>query len=109
MKIIVTGGRDYQDLNKLTKVLDDLKPTMVIQGGASGADSLAKIYALNHSIESKTYMADWKTHGRAAGPIRNRKMLEENSDATVVAFPGGAGTRNCVMTAKELGMKIIIV
>lgn len=109
MKVIVTGGRDYQDLNKLAEVLDKIKPTLIIQGGATGADSLADIYALNKGIECKTYPANWSKHGRAAGPIRNREMLEANRDATVVAFPGGAGTRNCVITAKELGMKVIIV
>jgi hypothetical protein len=109
LKIIVTGGRHYRNFNKVTKVLDELKPTLIIQGGATGADSLALTYAIDRKIESKTYPADWTKHGRAAGPIRNREMLQENLDATVVAFEGGNGTRNCIKTAQLLGMQVIII
>lgn len=109
MKIIVTGGRHYQNENKLTETLDELKPSTIIQGGATGADLLARTYALKNNIQTKTYHADWTKHGRAAGPIRNREMLQENLDATVIAFEGGNGTRNCVKTAQLLGMRIIVV
>lgn len=96
MKVIVTGGRDHLNRQLLYKVLDTLKPNVVIQGGASGADFSAKCWATHHCVHEETYEADWNTHGKAAGPIRNKLMCEENRDAVVVAFKGGRGTENCI-------------
>lgn len=90
-------------------MLDELKPTLIVQGGASGADSLAKRYAKINLIECVTVEADWNKHGKAAGPLRNKKMLEMYPDALVVAFPGGRGTTNCVTTAKVLGLDVMEV
>jgi hypothetical protein len=109
MKVIVSGGRDYNDADSIFEVLRQLEPTLIIHGGCSGADALAASYAVRLGIECRSYCADWSTHGRAAGPIRNRKMLEENQDAILVVFPGGAGTANCAKTADSLGMTIIRV
>jgi hypothetical protein len=107
MKIIVTGGRFFNDYSKVEKALKELNPTFIIQGGASGADRLAIRFALENKIKYQTYQADWKTHKKAAGPIRNRLMLSNNQDALVVAFEGGKGTKNCVDTAISLGMKVV--
>lgn len=125
MKIIVTGGRTYFNRKLLRKILDDYKPTMIIEGGALGADLLAHHYADDNKIENKTYKADWedlshpdarikiradgKKYDAQAGHRRNRKMLEENQDAIVIAFPGGHGTADCVKTANELGMVVVRV
>lgn len=125
MKIIVTGGRTYFNKGILNMELDKQKPTMIIEGGALGADLLAHLYAEDKGIPNKTYKANWedlsqpnarikvrwdgKKYDANAGHRRNKKMLEENLDATVVAFPGGHGTADCVKTARELGMKVILV
>jgi predicted polyphosphate/ATP-dependent NAD kinase len=109
MKVIVTGGRTYDNASKIKEVLDNLNPTLIVQGGATGADALAKIYAEQNSIPFKTYQADWEKHGRSAGPIRNNIMVLENQDATVVAFPGGSGTRSCINLAKRFNLSIIEV
>ena len=55
------------------------------------------------------YPANWKKHGRAAGPIRNKQMLEEAKPDLVIAFPGGAGTANMVKQAREAGVKVEII
>lgn len=107
-KVIVTGGRDYEDYNMVADVLEFLNPEIVIQGGASGADKLADEWASEFS-KSITVEADWKTHGKAAGPIRNKQMLDSHPDAVVVAFPGGKGTENCVSLAKSKNMIILRV
>lgn len=109
MKIIITGGRDYDDKIMVQEVLDLLKPTMIVQGGAFGADQLARNYAEFYKIECITVSADWDTHGKAAGPIRNREMLKAYPDAVVVAFPGGRGTDNCVKTAVAMNMIVLRV
>lgn len=115
MKVIVTGGRDYKNQEHVTKALESVGATIVVHGGANGADSHADKYsewaALNLGIyvETIVYKADWDKYGKAAGPIRNRKMLMENKDAIVLAFSGGQGTNGCVMIARELGMMVFRV
>jgi hypothetical protein len=112
MKAIVCGGRDYDDVECIVKTLceiHDLTPiTSLIHGGAPGADSLAGLWAKNREIKTTVFYADWKAHGRAAGPIRNRQMAETKPDL-VVAFPGGKGTQNMIETAKDYGIKVLEV
>jgi len=109
MKIIVTGGRDYNNANRLNRVLSTLKPTTIVEGGSSGADRLAKDYANSNNIKLLTNQADWDKHGPSAGPLRNKKMILEHPDAIVLAFPGGKGTANCINQAMEYGMVVLLV
>lgn len=108
MRILVTGGRDFGNIRALYKVLDDIKPTEICQGGAKGADLLALNYAIGKNIPHKTYPANWKKHGKAAGMIRNREMLEDFKPDIVVAFPGGVGTAAMVKIAKAAGVLVCI-
>lgn len=108
-EIIVTGGRDFTDQEAVFTILDILDPDLIIQGGAKGADLLAARWADSRGKEYKTYHADWDEHGKAAGHIRNRKMLVSHPDATVVAFQGGRGTANCVDQATKLKMTVHII
>jgi len=92
MKVLVCGGRNLRSPAQVFRALDRLhqeKPiTELMQGGATGADQFAMEWAATKP-EIKRYVchADWETHGRAAGPIRNEKMLTWKPDL-VVAFPG---------------------
>lgn len=124
-RILVCGGRDFNDFRKLSVILDDLchdrgwdsggdeeiwMPVVhVISGGARGADSLAIDWAVSNFLSFDVYNADWKTHGKAAGPIRNQKMLDEGMPDLVVAFPGGKGTADMVFRAKKKGVEVIEV
>lgn len=109
-QVIVTGGRDYADKDKVDLVLGMLYPGMLIQGGANGADALARDWASRFLADgSVTVKADWSKHGKAAGPIRNREMLDAYPRAIVVAFPGGKGTADCVKAARERGMLVLEV
>jgi UDP-N-acetylmuramoylalanine-D-glutamate ligase len=55
------------------------------------------------------FPADWKTHGKAAGPKRNRQMLDDAKPDLVVAFPGGRGTDDMVNKAKSRGVPVVRV
>ena len=111
MKIIVCGGRDYEDYETLTRVLDGVHQrntvTMLIEGGAKGADAHAATWADNNGIPRVTCNANWKYHGKKAGPVRNKVMLSLNPDG-VVAFPGGIGTAGMIELAKAAGVKVLI-
>jgi len=112
MRVLVTGGRDFGDRKLLFDVLDRLHAThgfkVLIHGDASGADRLSGEWATARGITVEAHPADWKKHGRAAGPIRNQKMLEEKPEL-VVAFPGGKGTADMVRKARQAELEVVIV
>lgn len=105
MKVLVTGGRDYGNIIKVFETLNELKPTQLCQGGANGADRIARAWAISHDVPYVTYEADW-SQGRKAGPLRNQKMLEEFKPDLVVAFPGGRGTADMIRRAKAVGVEV---
>lgn len=110
MKILVCGGRDFDNISAVRHVLTVLhvrKPiTLLIEGGAAGADKLAREWAAANGVLHVTVMADWKRYGPAAGPIRNAEMLREHQPDGVVAFAGGKGTANMIWQAQQAGVKV---
>ena len=114
MRVLVCGGRDFSDRELISRTLAPYKPTPVnsvcehklILGGATGADSLAYEWAEVFGVPFRLFPADWKTHGRAAGPIRNQRMLDEGKPDLVIAFPGGKGTADMVRRARKAGVPV---
>jgi len=86
-----------------------LPNVFVIAGKASGVDTVAIDWAVLNWCDYKEYPADWKTHGKSAGPIRNRQMLLEGKPDEIVAFPGNKGTANMIAQANEAGVKCTII
>lgn len=113
MRVLVCGGRNFADWEKTCWALDQYSrndpPITIIQGGASGADFLAKVWAKFNKVDFEEYPADWKTYGYAAGGIRNQQMLDEGKPDLVVAFPGGNGTADMVRRAKKANIEVIEV
>ena len=111
MKAIVCGGRDFSDLEYLYQTLDHCRKwwnlDFIITGGAKGADSLAHLWAKDRKLTTHVMNADWNTHGKAAGMIRNRQMLKEEPDV-VIAFKGGAGTENMITISRQAGIPVFI-
>ena len=110
MRVLVCGGRNFRSPAQVAAELDRLhaehKFTHLIQGGATGADQFAKEWAMRHpEIERYVCKADWEKHGKAAGPIRNARMLEWKPDL-VVAFAGGRGTADMVSRARAAGIPV---
>jgi hypothetical protein len=108
MRVLVCGGRDYEDRAALFAVMDGLREEIsaVITGGAGGADRLAHIWACRNDAKPEKYMAEWDRYGRAAGPIRNQRMIDEGKPDLVVAFPGGRGTSDMVRRATAAGIPV---
>src|ERR1700761_8081446 len=100
LRVLVCGGGGFVDARLLNATLDRVASergiARVISGGARGADALAVLWAQMRGVPFSEFHADWQTHGRAAGPIRNRRMLEEGAPDLVIAFPGGRGTADMV-------------
>jgi hypothetical protein len=110
VKLLVCGGRDYQDINRVMRVLDNIHEkcgiTEIIHGAAKGADSLAGQWARKNGIKETAVPANWDLYGRRAGPLRNEEMLLLAPDG-VVAFPGGRGTAHMARIAEEAGIKVM--
>jgi hypothetical protein len=107
LRVLVTGGRNYEDAQVVSSALSLLKATEVAQGGASGADRLAALWAHDKGVPCVTFAADWAKHGKAAGPIRNRTMLDTFRPDVVAAFPGGRGTEHMVSYADDRGVPVV--
>ena len=109
MKILVCGGRDFNDAELMEDVLKEYYITEIIEGEARGADALSRRYAEHHGIPVRAFPADWKTYGKRAGYIRNSAMLSEGKPDCVVAFPGGKGTEMMIKLAKKAGIEVRII
>ncbi len=81
MKILFCGGRDFKELDEVYNLMFYLYKAFgeftVIEGGALGADELAKKSAIMIGLPVETYPANWELHGKSAGHIRNQQMLDE--------------------------------
>tara|TARA_R110000851_G_C13102466_1_gene568860 strand:+ start:1730 stop:2077 length:348 start_codon:yes stop_codon:yes gene_type:complete len=111
MRVIVCGGRDYANRERVNAVLDKLHReagiSRIIEGGAKGADRLASDWAESLAVPTTRYEADWEAHGTFAGPRRNATMLEDGQPDLVIAFPGGVGTRNMIRQARKAGVEVV--
>ena len=110
-RIIVCGGTDFNDYDNLCKNLDVLlksyKEIRLVSGHAKGTDTLAERYAAEKGIPIRVFPAEWEKYGRAAGPIRNRAMLDyaKEGKPVVAAFWNGRsrGTGNMLKLAEAAG------
>ena len=112
MRLLVCGGRDYSNKKKVEDVLFeyDKDIDVLIQGGARGADKLAREWCDVNGVPCLTMHAAWAKYNKSAGSIRNHWMLEYAGPITLVlAFPGGNGTRHMIQTATLAGIPVIII
>lgn len=105
--ILVCGGRDYIDYEKVKEVLDGIEITRIIHGNAKGADILGDRYAREKGIERIIYPANWDGFGKRAGYVRNSLMLNHGKPDLVVAFPGGRGTDMMIDIAEKAGVEVV--
>jgi hypothetical protein len=105
--IVVTGSREWANFSVLEKVLAEHRPCRIIEGGARGADRIAREAAMGLGIPVFTCHALWDKYQQAAGPMRNRWMLDMEPDL-VLAFPmdSSVGTIDCINEAKRRGIPV---
>lgn len=113
-RVIVCGGRDYADRDRMHQVLGSLYgwclsqglALVVIEGQATGADQLASEWAVSHGVANERWRAAWNTYGNRAGPLRNTQMVAAGV-ALCLAFPGGHGTSDCRAKAMRAGARVV--
>lgn len=113
MKLAIVGSRNFTDYDLMCSYISskfDLSDIdTIVSGGAKGADALAERFAHEYNLLLHVKKAEWSKYGRAAGPMRNKQIIEE-CDA-VVAFPtvSSKGTLNSINLAKKLGKRLEVM
>lgn len=114
-KVIVAGGRDFNNYALLKSRLDYALQNKVcegitiVSGAARGADSLGERYAKENGYAIESHPAKWDEFGKSAGYIRNKEMAQ-SADALVAFWDGKSrGTKHMIDLAKQHGLKVIVV
>ena len=122
--VLATGSRGYQHRSAMWTTLDRVhaaRPiTLLGIGGCysetpggipflRGADLFAFEWAIKHSVPCLVLSADWDQFGKSAGPRRDAKLVPLVKPQTVVAAPGGTGTRNMVERCRAAGAEVVEV
>lgn len=113
IKAIKKDRKDFiYDVLDSYYIPDMNNPPIIVEGGAKGADTIAREWATDRGIEYREYPAKWSEHGRAAGPIRNQEMLDKEQPDLVIAFHpnlnGSKGTNHMVNYANRKGVDVHI-
>ncbi len=87
----------------MVATLDLHKPSMIVSGGASGADSYSERYARENGLAILIFYPNWNLYGKKAGFIRNSQIIEAADE--ICAFWDGAskGTLDSIDKARKLG------
>ena len=88
--------------------VNNFSEVTVVHGDAPGADTLAKQVAEEYGMQVEAHPADWRKHGKAAGPLRNQRMVALGADICL-AFPepGSRGTLDCMRRAEAAGIGVV--
>lgn len=109
MNVAVIGSRSFKDYEKVKQTLSRLKITLIISGGAVGADTLGERYADENNIPKKIFLPDWEKYGKKAGFLRNTDIINEAE--LIIAFWDNTskGTKDSIEKAEKQGKKVIII
>lgn len=110
MKVIIAGSRSITDYDLLLRTIKNSRFEIneVISGGCRGVDLMGERYAEENDIPIIWFPADWKKHGKNAGPIRNKEMAEY-ADALIALYDGSSrGTANMIETAIDCELEIYV-
>lgn len=116
LKVIVAGGREFNDYARLSADLFDYAESVgedvgisIVSGMARGADKLAHTFAIREGVKVYEFPADWDKFGKRAGYVRNAAMAEF-ADALVAFHDGQSkGTTNMIQTMEKMGKPVTVI
>jgi len=83
-------------------------PALVLHGGAAGVDRILATHLLRAGIPVHAMPAEWRRHGRAAGPIRNARLVAD-ADAVLAVWDGqSSGTADTIRRARSRGLPVAV-
>jgi hypothetical protein len=120
-RVIVAGGRDFNDQELMDKVLDhyleerltaDTHIT-IVSGRARGADLLGERWARDRgnyfNVSSNVFKPDWDLHGKSAGYKRNVTMAD-NAEYLIAFWDGKSkGTKHMIDLGRKLGLHVVVI
>lgn len=128
MRVLVCGSRTFNDWDLFKDTMSELVPGndhTIISGAARGADTMASEWAKYRGCALEEYPAKWYEYGKAAGPIRNKQMLDEGKPDLVLAFLSpvakqeifyglssskhSPGTRDMIRQAEKAGIPVKVI
>lgn len=110
MRVIIAGSRSITDPRILQQAINicGWTPTVVLSGGARGADFLGEIWAMEHGVPLERFPAEWATLGLRAGIVRNCVMAEQ-ADALIALWDGMShGTAHMIQQAYKRRLRVHI-
>ena len=117
--LAIVGSRYFNDMSFLKEQirkalkkwkLDLSDIQLIVSGGAEGVDELARDFATEQEIPFKAFEPQWDYYGKAAGPIRNRAIME--CATHVLALPSciySPGTKSAIKLARKYKREVIVV
>jgi len=110
LRVLVCGSRSWTDIGVIRDILKGFpEDTIVLHGGALGADTLADQVAREYGYQVEQFPAQWQVYGRRAGILRNNVML--GMADKVIAFWDGhsTGTKHVITSAKKRGLSLLVI
>ncbi len=113
MKVIIAGGRDFDDYDMLCQRVDRILSRQteieIVSGAAKGADKLGERYAEERGYNITRFIADWNRYGKRGGYIRNEDMANY-ADALILFWDGmSKGSKHMLEIASEYDLKIRVI
>lgn len=108
MRTIIAGSRTYNNKKEFNELIKqtDINPSVILSGGARGADKLGEELAEFLNIPLERYPAQWTIEGKSAGYKRNQKMAEK-AEALIAFWDGNSrGTEHMINIARRAGLKV---
>lgn len=111
MRVIIVGSRDFTNQGAVDAAIKEsgFQITEVVCGGAAGVDWCGWMWADKNNIPKIMFKADWKRHGKAAGPIRNGQMADYAEALIAVHHAKNSpGTKNMIDQANKKGLRVFV-
>jgi hypothetical protein len=122
VKFIICGSREIGDdgagsaheMHALCGLVDAIaerlrSPTEIFSGGCRGMDVVGEMWAKQRRIPVRRFPADWNTHGKSAGPMRNAAMVAEADALVAIHYPDSRGTIDCIRKAQAKGIPCAVL
>ena len=108
MKLAVVGSRGFRDDRLMAERLSAVGPSVVVSGGARGADRMAETWARRNGVETEIFLPDHKKY-KHAYHHRNR-LIAEACDKLIAFWDGSStGTKYTIGYARRIGKPVEIV